>query len=104
MKSPQELLCRPERRSIDADHGERDPGFFAAGQQFVVSLARRRQVESQAKGALHDPAPCEDLEAAWAGLGGGSLDFTPVRGPRRRVGHSSEGWATISDDAAQMWP
>src|SRR5260370_41862138 len=47
----------------DADHGEIDPGFFAAGEQLVV-LPQTPAGAEPGKGAFHHPAPRQDLEAA----------------------------------------
>lgn len=47
----------------DADHGEIDPGFFAAGEQLVV-LPQTPAGGEPGKGAFHHPAPRQHLEAA----------------------------------------
>src|SRR5690242_4657743 len=46
-----------------ADHGERDPGFFTAGEQFVVFCQTPPGAEP-GKGAFHHPAPRQHLETA----------------------------------------
>src|SRR5260370_2439621 len=47
----------------DADHGEIDPGFFAAGEQLVV-LPQTPAGAEPGKGAFPHPAPRQDLESA----------------------------------------
>jgi hypothetical protein len=46
----------------DADHGERDPGFFAAGEQLVV-LGQAPPSAEPSQGTFDHPAPRQHLEA-----------------------------------------
>ncbi len=51
----------------DVDHGDVDPGFFAAGKHFIV-LGKPAPSGKPRERALHDPTPFEDMEASWPDL------------------------------------
>ncbi len=51
----------------EPDHGKVDPGCFAAGKHFVV-LGQAAPSGEPGDGALHNPAPFEDMEATGADL------------------------------------
>ncbi len=47
----------------DADHGQIDPGFFTAGEHFIV-LGKPAPRGKPRERALHDPTPLEHVKAA----------------------------------------
>jgi hypothetical protein len=51
----------------DADHGQVDPGFFTAGEHFVV-LGESTPGGKPGERALHDPSPFEHMKATRADL------------------------------------
>ena len=62
----------------DADHGEVDPGFFTAGEQFVV-LGQSAPSGEPSERSLHDPATRKDMEPFRPDLL--PIHFSPFRGP-----------------------
>ena len=62
----------------NANHGQVDPGFFTAGEQFVV-LGQAAPGGEPSKRSLHHPSTRKDMEAFGADLL--PVHFRPFRGP-----------------------
>ncbi len=62
----------------DADHGNVDPGFFTAGEQFVV-LGQSAPGGEPGEGALDYPPTWKDMEPLGPDLL--PIHFSPFRGP-----------------------
>ncbi len=83
--SPCERLCVKASGAVlsqtpqhDADHGEVDPGFFTAGEQFVV-LGQSAPGGEPGEGALDYPPTRKDMEPLGPDLL--PIHFSPFRGP-----------------------